>query len=706
MSHYKNTNLSKRTKQRRVQEELNSTSSTSEYSVENIVDPSPSTSFNISNNEFNYYSDPTNIFQSSQSKCNDMHLNIDILDTDNFDKIYFSSDDDTSSSEMEEDDIYNGYDNLSHFRYLIMHWAIDYNIPLLALNKLLVLLKTHKCFEALPKDARTIMGKNTKGPSEMLTAVAPGIYHHFGILKGIERNLTKCVEDNYKIEIVVGIDGLPLFKSKSEQLWPILAFIRPESNNVFPIGIYCGKEKPANSNDFIKQFIDEAKMLYHNGISIKNKKYEFSVYTLCCDVPAKSFVLQIKGHSGFFSCTRCEVEGEYLSNRICFPYNSPSNRPPQRTHQNYILQSKEEHHAGATSLIATLPNFDVVTSFSLDYMHLVCLGVVRKLLLLWIRGPNTIRYPSWKIKQISNSLEDLKKYMPCEFARKPRTLDEICRWKATEFRTFVLYVGTFVTKSVLKDEHWKNFFSLNVAMMILISPDYGQFIGHARLLLDSFVKHFELYYGRHLLSHNVHGLIHLCDDYTRFGPLDNVSAFTFENYMGSLKKMLRKPDKPIQQIIKRYNEKCLLKSCTKYKYVSLNFSGFHNRGPIIENSMRGEQFSSLKFENITIKTNVASDSYLITKNKKLIKVINIISNEGKSDGIIVCKYFKNSQPLFLNPIRSVDLDIYVVSNLSDELVWYHIYDISKKMILIPFNNEQILIPILHSTNNSIPILDI
>lgn len=105
---------------------------------------------------------------------------------------------------------------------------------------------------------------------------------------------------------------------------------------------------------------------------------------MCCDAPVKSFVLQIKGHSGFFSCIRCDVEGEYLSNRIGFPYNSPLNRPQNRTHQDYSLQSKEEHRVGDVSIITTLPNFNVVTSFALDYMHLVCLGVVRKLMLLWI----------------------------------------------------------------------------------------------------------------------------------------------------------------------------------------------------------------------------------------------------------------------------------------------------------------------------------
>lgn len=169
---------------------------------------------------------------------------------------------------------------------------------------------------------------------------------------------------------------------------------------------------------------------------------------MCYDVPAKSFVLKIKGHSGFFFRSRCEVEGEYLCNRICFPYTLLSKCAPKRTHKNYLQQTNEDHHLGDVSIIATLPHFYVVNFVSLDYMHLVCLGVVRKLLLLWIKGPVNIHYPSWKIKEISISLENLKSHMPCEFAGKPRKLDEICRWKATEYRTFVLYIGTFVTKPV------------------------------------------------------------------------------------------------------------------------------------------------------------------------------------------------------------------------------------------------------------------
>ena len=48
--------------------------------------------------------------------------------------------------------------------------------------------------------------------------------------------------------------------------------------------------------------------------------------------------------------------------------------------------------------------------------------------------------------------------------------------------------------------------------------------------------------------YSVHGLIHIAEDVKRFGPLDSYSAFPFENYLGHLKQLLRKPQSPLQQI--------------------------------------------------------------------------------------------------------------------------------------------------------------
>lgn len=96
-------------------------------------------------------------------------------------------------------------------------------------------------------------------------------------------------------------------------------------------------------------------------------------------------------------------------------------------------------------------------------------------------------------------------------ARKPRSLELINRWKSTELRMFIVYLGCTVTKLVLSNNHWTHLFNLSLEMIILLSPDYGCHLNVAQKLLNNFVKNFEILYGRHLISHNVHGLTHLCE---------------------------------------------------------------------------------------------------------------------------------------------------------------------------------------------------
>lgn len=120
-------------------------------------------------------------------------------------------------------------------------------------------------------------------------------------------------------------------------------------------------------------------------------------------------------------------------------------------------------------------------------------------------------------------------------ARKPRSLELINRWKSTELRMFIVYLGCTITKLVLSNKHWTHLFNLSLSIMILSSPDYGCHLDIAHKLLNDVVKNFEILYGRHLISHNVQGLTHLCDDFIKFGALDNCSTFPFENFMSTLK---------------------------------------------------------------------------------------------------------------------------------------------------------------------------
>lgn len=232
-----------------------------------------------------------------------------------------------------------------------------------------------------------------------------------------------------------------------------------------------------------------------------------------------------------------------------------------------------------------------------------------------------------------------------------------------------------------------------------MSPDYAEYINLSRILLDNFVKNLKKIYGRHLISHNIHGLTHICDDYDKFGPLDSCSTFPFENYMYTLKKMLRKPDKPLEQIVNRYNEICALKLNTKIEEKMFRLSGHHKHGPTLEHIKKGNQFTTIILENITIKTHIEADSYLLTNDENVIKVFNIIHSDNPEEIILICKQFKDKKTLFVKPIKSTCLNIYVVKNLLNNFNSYPINSIKKKMMILPFNNDLIAMPLIHTTNN-------
>ena len=78
-------------------------------------------------------------------------------------------------------------------------------------------------------------------------------------------------------------------------------------------------------------------------------------------------------------------------------------------------------------------------------MHLVCLGVVRRLLFfLTVNGPRQCKLSSQQIKLLSDKMVMLNGEMPSDFARQPRSFEYLKRWKATEFRQFLLYSGLVI----------------------------------------------------------------------------------------------------------------------------------------------------------------------------------------------------------------------------------------------------------------------
>ena len=199
-----------------------------------------------------------------------------------------------------------------------------------------------------------------------------------------------------------------------------------------------------------------------------------------------------------------------------------------------------------------------VTLFVLDYMHLVCLGVTKRILRFLKKGPAVCRLSQTQLNMISDHLISMKDSIPSNFSRKPRPLLEMDRWKATEYRQFLLYTGPVVLKKVLAPKHFTHFLTLRMGIAILLNsndPERNAGIEYANNLLQYFVRNACLYYGDIFNVYNVHNLVHIASDVKNLGcPLDDISCFQFENYLQSLKRKVKNANNPVVQITKKCEE--------------------------------------------------------------------------------------------------------------------------------------------------------
>ncbi|KYN21859.1 hypothetical protein ALC57_05753 [Trachymyrmex cornetzi] len=136
------------------------------------------------------------------------------------------------------------------------------------------------------------------------------------------------------------------------------------------IRIYHEHSKPDDTNQFLTEFINELKHLQDNGFNICSKNVKIRISKLLCDAPAKSFILYTKGHTGFYSCTKCTQSGTFINNRLTFLETNAE----LKTDTSFRNKSDEDFHKG-TTLFENI-NMGLVSQVSLDGMHLVFLGPI------------------------------------------------------------------------------------------------------------------------------------------------------------------------------------------------------------------------------------------------------------------------------------------------------------------------------------------
>ncbi|KAJ8679031.1 hypothetical protein QAD02_014818 [Eretmocerus hayati] len=199
----------------------------------------------------------------------------------------------------------------------------------------------------------------------------------------------------------------------------------------------------------------------------------------------------------------------------------------------------------------------MIRLFILDFMHLVCLGVMKKLIVdYWTVGSTKILSRE-KLALLCLRLTNLSNQIPSDFQRTTRGFNDVAQWKATEFRFFLLYIGMFVLKDILPEEHYKHFMLLSVTCRILSSKKfYKIYLPQAREYLRMFVKASMQPnpYGPKFLVTNTHNLTHLADDVKNLDcPVMDYSAFPSGSALKKIKDLVESGNKPLAQACEAVN---------------------------------------------------------------------------------------------------------------------------------------------------------
>lgn len=434
------------------------------------------------------------------------------------------------------------------FAERLASWLRKHQVKHNAIDDLLKILRDTYA-PTLPKTARTFL----KTPKHVDVNEKSGMqYIYIGIKEQLQFEIRKVKPETLEnLDIVTlsfNVDGLPLFKSSLGQMWPILCSLRePLPVRVFPVALTYGK-KPVTL-DFLVEFVAELKDLLLEGIEFENKIITLKIGAIVCDAPARAMVKGIKSFSGYFGCDHCSQKGKWVG-RMTYPEVDFI----PRTNTSFREQENADHHI-TTSPFCEIPQIDMIQHFPVDYMHQVCLGCMKRLLLTWLKGDKTVRISYRQKEEISQRLLNLQRFIPNCFARKPRSLNEVDRFKATEYRQILLYTGKLVFRDVIADPLYNHFMVLSTAISILVNRELAQqHLDYAHQLLKYFVSKSRELYGEEFLVYNVHSLLHLTSAVAKYGSLDTCSAFPFESYMQQLKKMVRSGRKPIIQVYRRMHE--------------------------------------------------------------------------------------------------------------------------------------------------------
>ena len=554
----------------------------------------------------------------------------------------------------------------------VAHFVSKHSLTWSSTRELLSIFKKAGV-QGLPKDRRTLLKTPRSVPG--VVELAGGSFKYFGIESGLKDFLKQhpdVARLHGHLDLYVSVDGLPLHKSSKSQFWPILCKV--DGGEPFIAALFHGHQKPTSVDDFLAEFLQEYEDLRENGLQFEGETYDVRVKCWVCDAPARCFLKNIKGHTGYYACERCKVKGLYRERKVTYPVDGAYE---SRTDEQFAQMAYhngadgDEHQSGQPSPLIRA-GLNCVSAVVLDIMHCAYLGVWRRFLQYLFTGPR-------RLCRLSNAQKNrldmrlLRLRLPREFCRQPRTLFQMEYWKATEFRSSLLYTGIIFLMGIVSDEIYDLYLKLAVAMNILHTENderRTEYLPYARALILEFIRDSSHLLGPSFVVYNVHSLSHIPDDVEQFQcSVNSISAFPFENHLQTVKKLVKSAHNPIGQVYSRLHE------------------------------MRHQNvFKHQKVIEAFISTRSADSMFFLNDTQEFCMIQRRRRRDGRFDVLVFSAAI--AQDYFRRPCESTRVGIYLVKNLDTihtRAMVKSRAELTHKVVVMPLENgrDYVLIPMLH-----------
>lgn len=368
-----------------------------------------------------------------------------------------------------------------------------------------------------------------------------------------------------------------------------------------------------------------------------------------------------------------------------------------RTDEWFRERYQPEHHL-TRSVLEDLP-IDMVKQFIVaDSLHLIDLGAMKRLLYRWMGLLKSRQrlWPEHLIVKISKILVQYNQTLPTEIHRKIRPLKSIHFWKASEFRTIILYVGIVLLKDNVPRQEYELFLKLFCAISICSTKMYITYLPLARTLFTEYIEGHITVYGIDSITSNIHNLSHVVDDVEMFGELNTISAYEFENCLHLMKLLVKQCNKPLEQLARRLHENSLMIFETKsnedmYPKVKDQFS--YLNGP--------DNF--LGFKSIQLKSNFMlkndEKNQWVMLNDADRTIVRFEYAFKKNNHFFFHGYPLNSalkENFFIRPFNSSHINIFLYEIVECDVKNFNINQIMAKLFRLPYQEKSVFIPLLHT----------